>query len=94
MAIIQRGECLKEEKLKEQNEEVEKNVVRKILQAFDEPVVREQFKDLIVYYKKRLYSDGRLFCPDIFLWKEDLGIVLVEVKAWDKNFILKEVGKI
>jgi len=90
MVVVQRGECEKAENLRKENESAEKFVVQKLLRAFDDDAVKDNFKDLVVYFKKHLYADGKDFCSDILLWKEDVGVIFVEVKAWDRDFIERE----
>lgn len=85
MVIALKGDC--EEKQKEENERVEIEVARKIWRAFEEESIRENFKDLVIYFKKVLSGYDCNICCDITLWKEDLGIVFIEVKAWDKDYL-------
>jgi len=92
MVIAKRGDC--KENQKESNEKVEIWVARRIKEAFEEECVRENFKDLFIYFKKSIYGEDCIPCCEVLLWKENLGVIFVEVKAWDRNYITKEWDKI
>ena len=92
MVIAKKGDC--KESQEERNEAVERFVARRIREAFEEECVREKFKDLFIYFKKGIYGKNCTLCCDLLLWKEDLGVIFVEVKAWDKDFISKNWDRI
>jgi len=92
MVIAKKGDC--KEYQDEKNEAIEKFVARRVREAFEDEGVREIFKDLLLYFKKSIYGENCRLCCDLLFWKEDLGVIFIEVKAWDKNFISKNWNRI
>ncbi|HIC09557.1 MAG TPA: hypothetical protein EYO62_05860, partial [Aquificales bacterium] len=62
---------------------VERLALDKLVKAF------KNDDDVVIYFKPVIYAPklGKDIAPDIIWFKNGVGAVLIEVKAWDFNFL-------